>query len=199
MALSMDFNTTLVPKVSKADFIAALQPGDAVYCWGNERISKIIEKVAGGPSHVLTAWHPWPSAPWLTLEATFPDLSNEGDSGVHTGLLLQDYINGYDGNLVLTRRPVVTPEQILAELNTGLAELGLSYNWKTEVSIAARKVIPFLKPIEENRQLFCSGLRQKMCLLTVPYDVPGPDPATPEQCYTDASTEAVCVSMFGSK
>ena len=198
MALSMDFNTTLVPKVSRAEFIATLQPGDAVYCWGNEAISKAIEKVSGGPSHVLTAWHPWESAPWLTLEATFPDLSNEGDSGVHAGLLLQDYVNAYDGNLVLTRRQV-TPSQIETELNTGLLLLGLSYNWKTEVSIAARKVLPFLPPIEENRQLYCSGLRQKMCLLTVPYDVPGPDPATPEQCYTDVSTEALCISMFGSK
>lgn len=199
MALSMDFTTTSVPKVSKAEFIAALQPGDAVYCWGAAAISKAIEKVAGGPSHVLTAWLPWQSAPWLTLEATFPDLSNEGDSGVHAGLLLQNYINAYDGNLVLTRRPLVTPSQVEVELNTGLLELGLSYNWKTEVSIAARKVLPFLPPIEDNRQLYCSGLRQKMCLQTVPYDVPGPDPATPEQCYTDSSTEAVCISMFGNK
>jgi hypothetical protein len=185
------FATTTIPKATKAEFLAALQPGDAIYCWGNAKISKIIEDIAEGPSHVLTAWRPWLSSPWLTIEATFPDLSKEGDSGVHAGLIL-DYVNGYDGNLVLTRRPSVSPAQIIVELSAGLAELGLSYNWQTEVSIAERKLLPWLKPVEKRNELYCSGLRQLMCRETVPYNVPGPDPATPEQCFTDPSTVAIC-------
>jgi hypothetical protein len=197
MAQAMDFATTLVPKLTKAEFLSSVRQGDALYCWGRERISQIIENISGGPSHVLTAWQPWPGAPWLTLEATFPDLSREGDSGVHCGLL-SDYLNGYDGNLVLTRRPAVSALQVEIEIEEGLKELGLSYNWTTEVSIAARKVLPFLPPIESNKTLYCSGLRQKMCLLTLPYNIHGPDPATPEQVYVDPSTLSVAIQMLGT-
>jgi hypothetical protein len=192
----MDFATTLVPKVSRAQFIASLQPGDAVYCWGTEEISKIIEDIAKGPSHVLTVWKlPW--TPWLTAESTFPSMKAESASGVHVGLLM-DYIYGYPGNLVLTRRDV-TPDQVYTELGTALNLLDYNYNWKTEISIAVREFLPFLPAIEEKNQLYCSGLRQRMCLETVPYSVPGPDPATPEQCYTDPTTNAVCVLMQGEK
>lgn len=197
MAVHMDFNTTLIPKVSKTEFIASLQFGDAVYCWGTEEISKLIEAIAKGPSHVLTAWNlPW--TPWLTVESTFPSQRVQSASGVHVGTLY-DYINGYPGNLVLTRRPKVTPAQLLTEVGTGLRYLDYNYNWKTEVSIAVREVLPFLPHIEEKNQLYCSGLRQRQCLETLPYNVPGPDPATPEQCYIDASTEAVCILMQGTK
>src|ERR1700674_2104835 len=101
MAVSMDFATTAIPKVSRAQFIAALQPGDAIYCWGVGAISYVIEKLAGGPSHVLTVWLPgWPGAQWLTLESTFPDPQHISKSGVHVGMLY-DYLTSYPGNLVL--------------------------------------------------------------------------------------------------
>ena len=199
MALHMDFATTLVPKVSRAQFIASLRPGDAVYCWGTEEISKIIEDLAGGPSHVLTVWRTlWPASTWLTVEATFPDLQHMSKSGVHVGLLA-DYLNAYPGNLVLTRRPAVTSMQIAQELETGLYLLDDNYNWQTEVSVALRKLIPFLPLIQEKHELYCSGLREVMCANTVPYQKCGPYPNTPEQCYTDPTTNAVCVLMQGEK
>ena len=190
----MDFTTTNVPKVGRNEFVSALQPGDAVYCWGTEAISKIIEGLAGGPSHVLTVWRPsWASAPWLTVEATFPSLSHNSKSGVHVGMLA-DYLNAYPGNLVLTRR-AVSPTQVQVELNAALSLLDDNYNWTTEVSIAARKLIPWLPALESKTTLYCSGLRQVMCEETVPYKTYGPDPNTPEQCFQDVSTEAICVLM----
>src|SRR5271165_3418008 len=200
MALHMDFASTIIPKVSLAAFIAALQPGDAVYCWGTEEISRIIEDLAGGPSHVLTAWRPLPApaCPWLTLEATIPSSSHQSASGVHVGLLA-DYLDAYAGNLVLTRRPVVTPDQIALEISTGLTYLDYNYNWQTEASVAIRKVLPFLPLIQEKHELYCSGLREAMAACTVPYQKCGPYPNTPEQCYTDSTTEAICILMQGTK
>jgi hypothetical protein len=199
MALPMNFATTAIPKVSKAAFDAALQPGDAIYCWGTEEISKLIEGIAGGPSHVLTIWRPgWPGSQWLTLESTFPDPSHISKSGVHVGMLY-DYLTNYPGNLVLTRRPSVTQEQIDLELTTGLGLLDDNYNWQTEVSVAARKLIPWLPLIQERNELYCSGLREVMCAKTVPYQKCGPYPNTPEQDFQDSSTEAICILMQGVK
>lgn len=191
------FATTDLPKASKAEFLSSLRPGDAVYCWGTEEIGKIIEDLTGGPSHVLTAWWPWSSSPKLTIEATFPSQERQSASGVHAGLLM-DYIDGYAGNLVLTRRPVVTPAQIVTEINTGLGLLDYNYNWQTEVSVALRKLIPFLPLVQEKHELYCSGLREVMCQNTVPYQKCGPYPNTPEQCFTDPTTEAICILMQGA-
>jgi hypothetical protein len=194
----MDFATTTIPKVSKAQFIAALQPGDAVYLWGMEAISKVIEALAGGPSHVLTVWLPgWPGAQWLTIESTFPDVYHISKSGVHVGMLY-DYLTAYPGNMVLTRRSIVTPEQVNLELTTGLGMLDDNYNWQTEVSVAARKLIPWLPLIQEKNELYCSGLREVMASKTVPYQKCGPYPNTPEQCFQDSTTEAICILMQGA-
>lgn len=188
--------TSSIPKVTKAEFYAECRGGDLVFCWGQEAISKVIEGIAGGPSHVLKIWTPWAGAPWLTLEATFPSNRAESQSGVHVGLF-QDYMDGYDGDLVLCRRPL-TQEQIEAELNFGLTLLDDNYDWKEEVSIAFRKLIPFAPVIRPRGELYCSGLQQVIAEKTIPFRTYGPDWNTPEQDFTDPSVTAICARLKGS-
>lgn len=182
-------STSGIPLVTKDAFYKSIQGGDLVFCWGIEAISKAIEDVSGGPSHVLMVWTPWPGAPWLTLEATFPS-STESKSGVHIGLF-QDYMDSYPGDLVLCRRQL-SHAQILQELNFGFMLLDDNYNWKTEVSIAARKLLPFLPPVEMKNELYCSGLQEVISETTIPFVAHPPDPNTPEDDFTDPSVTVIC-------
>lgn len=185
--------TSSISKVDKSTLYSLCKGGDTVYCWGKEEISKIIEGIAGGPSHVLKIWTPWPGAPWLTLEATFPS-TTQSKSGVHIGLF-QDYVDGYNGDIVLCRRLGLTEQQILAELNCGFMLLDDNYNWKEEVSIACRKLIPFAPVIKPSNELYCSGLEQACAMSTIPYQTHGPDWNTPEQDFTDPSVTAICALL----
>lgn len=182
-----------IPKVDKATLYSLCKGGDLVVCWGNARISKAIEAVAGGPSHILKIWTPWPGAPWLTLEATFPS-STQSKSGVHIGLF-SDYVDSYCGDLVLCRRPALTQAQIFEELNAGFALLDDNYNWREEVSIACRKLIPFAPVIKPVNELYCSGLQQAIAEKTIPFATHGPDWNTPEQDFTDPSVVAICALL----
>jgi hypothetical protein len=184
-----------IPKVDKATLYSMCKGGDLVFCWGSARISKAIEAVAGGPSHVLMIWTPWPGAPWMTLEATFPS-ATESKSGVHLGLF-SDYVDGYDGDLVLCRRPGLTQQQILDELNVGFTLLDDNYDWQEEVSIAARKLIPFAPVIKPKNELYCSGLQEAIAVNTIPFKTYGPDWNTPEQDFIDPSVETVCALLQG--
>lgn len=180
-----------IPKVSKGDFYAALRGGDLVFCSGKESISKAIEGVTGSPfSHVLMVWLPWAGCPeWLTLEST-------DDKGVHVGRL-GDYVDTYDGDLVLTRRGDLTQEQIVQQLNTGFALLDDRYDFIEEGSIAVRKMrlfsrLPDVKPAKE---LYCSGLIQAISLTTLPFKTYDDDWNSPEQNYIDPSVYAICAIM----
>ena len=184
--------TSGLPLVTKDAFYDAIQGGDLVFCWGSEAISKAIEGVSGGPSHVLMVWTPWANAPWLTLEATFPSKTVQSASGVHIGLF-QDYMDQYTGDMVLCRREGLTPSNIVAELNAGFMLLDDNYNWKTDVSIAARKLLPFLPPVEISNEMYCSGLQEVMGKSSpIPFQVYPPNPNTPEQDFTDPSVTAIC-------
>lgn len=132
------------------------------------------------------AWTPgaW-AGQWLTLEATF-------GRGVHVGLLA-DYVDHYDGDVVLARRPQLTQAMIEAELARGFSLLDDSYDWQQEVSIAARKLVKALPLLQPKRELYCSGLQYAMSLAT-PYPLKRPLASypTPEDNWTDPSVEPVC-------
>lgn len=171
-------------KVSKEDFYKVLSPGDTMFCWGNVTISKIIETIAGGPSHVLMAWLPI-AGPWLTIEATM-------DKGVHVGTLA-DYVDSYPGDLVLCHRPQLTYAENLNELAAGLNLLDYTYDWKEEVSITARLLIKQLPLIQPKRELYCSGLRYVQSLSThIPLQKPASSDPTPEDNFTDPSMVVKC-------
>lgn len=179
-----------IEQVAKGEFYARIRPGDLVFCSGRETISCAIEGLTHSPwSHVLMAWLPgsWGSQ-WLTLEATF-------ERGVHVGLLA-DYVDGYDGDLVAARRGCLSESQIHAELNCGLSLLDDGYDWRQELSIAARKLVKALPLIEPKKELYCSGLQYAMSLAT-PYPLWKPEAClpTPEDNWTDSTVEAVCALL----
>lgn len=168
-----------------------------MFCWGNTKVSKIIEDLSGGPSHVLKIWLPWPTSPWLTLEATFPSKDSESNGGVHIGMF-SDYVDGYAGDLVLCRRSL-TEDQIQQELNFGFSLLDYDYNWKEEVSIAFRKLIPFAPVVKPKKELYCSGLQQVIAEKTIPFKTYGPDWNTPEQDFIDPTVTPVCALLGKEK
>jgi hypothetical protein len=178
-----------LPMVDKAGFYAQLRGGDLIHCSGASGISVPIEKQTGSPfSHVLMAWMPSWANQWLTLEATI-------NRGVHVGLL-SDYVGAYDGDMVLARRPALKQADIIAELNAGFNLLDDGYNWKSEVTFAAHKLVKMFPVSNPQKELYCSGLQQVMTKASpIPIVTTGPIMATPEQIYTDASVEAICATL----
>lgn len=182
-----------VSVASKDDFYSLLMGGDLVFCSGRDEISVGIEKITDSPfSHVLMTWLPAHANQWLTLEATLR-------RGVHVGKL-SDYVDSYDGDLVLARRPILTVAEKLAQLNAGFDVLEDSYDWKQEVSIVAHKLIAAVPVIRPQGEYYCSGLIYMMSQMTShPLQMPGPNLPTPEQNYTDSSVEPVCALLKPAK
>lgn len=167
-------------------FLRAARTGDLLFCSGRNLIDKVIEGETDSPwSHVLMCWTTPAAGRWLTLEATF-------ERGVHVGLL-SDYIDRYDGDVVLARRPTLTESMIDAELARGFSLLDDTYDWQQEVSIAARKLCRALPLIEPQHELYCSGLQYVMSLAT-PHPLRRPDAnmPTPEDLWCDPTVEPVC-------
>jgi hypothetical protein len=173
--------------ITKGEFYNQIRPGDLLFCSGRQAISRTIEDATASPwSHVLMAWTagPW-CRRWLTLEATF-------SKGVHVGVLA-DYVDRYDGDLVLANRPSLSPEMVQAEVDCGLSLLDDSYDWQQEVSIAARKLIKSLPLIEPKREPYCSGLQYAISLATpYPLQRSSTNYPTPEDNWTDSTVEPVC-------
>jgi hypothetical protein len=178
-----------IPKVDKDSFYAELRWGDMLFCSGREPVSKTIEDVTDSPfSHVLFAWLPSHAGQWLTLEATLA-------RGVHVGKL-SDYVDGYDGDLVLARRPAVTDTEKFAELNAGFSVLEDAYDWQQEVSVVAHKLIRALPVVKPKGEYYCSGLMWLMSLASNwPLQMPGPELPTPEDNWTDPSVVPVCAMV----
>jgi hypothetical protein len=173
-------------QVTKDELYAQIRPGDLFFCSGRANISYAIEDATKSPfSHVLKAWVPgsW-AKQWLTLEATI-------DRGVHVGVLA-DYVDNYDGDLVLARR-TLSEAEILAEVNAGLALLDDKYDWAQEVSIVGHKLIHKLPVVHPKAQLYCSGLQYVMSLASSePLQRPAENYPTPEDNWTDPSVTPVC-------
>jgi hypothetical protein len=187
MAIHIDnVESSGIRQIDKAGFYEQLEWGDLIFCCGQEQISKEIEAVTHSPfSHVLMAWLPGGATQWLTLESTF-------HRGVHVGKL-SDYVDAYDGDLVMTRRPVLTTAEKMSALNVGLGVLEDAYDWRQEVSIAAHSLIHAL-PIERpQKEFYCSGLQYFMSLAT-PYPLrrPGANYPTPEDLWVDPTVIPIC-------
>lgn len=182
-----------LPRSSKDDFYSLLMGGDLVFCSGRDAVSIGIERMTGSPfSHVLMAWLPAQATQWLTLEATL-------NRGVHVGRL-SDYVEGYNGDLVLARRPILSDGEKIAELNAGFAVLEDSYDWQQEVSIVARKLIAALPVIRPNHRYYCSGLMYLMSIASGhPLQKPRANLPTPEDNWTDASVVPVCAMLHPAK
>ena len=175
-----------LPLVTRSQWFAAMRPGDLVFCSGAAGISVPIERETNSPfSHVLKVWTDDVFQAWMTLESTI-------QKGVHLGSF-DDYANGYNGHLVLCRRPL-SIEQVKLEMQTGRALLGDAYDWVEEVSMAVRKLRLFAKlpPIKPKGELYCSGLQQLLAMRTIPFVAQSVDWLTPEQLYTDPSVTALC-------
>jgi hypothetical protein len=119
--------------VTKAEFYRSLRSGDLLFCCGRADISRAIEDLTNSPfSHVLMTWLPPDADAWLTIESTF-------QRGVHVGQL-SAYVDGYEGELVLARRPVLTEVELRKARDAGLRVLNDAYDWKQELSIARTPV-----------------------------------------------------------
>lgn len=160
-----------------------------VFCSGRDAISKAIEEATHSAfSHVLFTWLPAHAGQWLTLEATLA-------RGVHIGKL-SDYVDGYDGDLVLARRPAVTDTEKFAELNAGFNVLEDAYDWQQEVSVVAHRLIHALPVVKPKGEYYCSGLMWFMSLASNwTLQRPGPELPTPEDNWTDPSVVPVCAMV----
>lgn len=175
-----------IPTTGKQDFYSQLNFGDLVFCQGNYAISRGIELVTGSPfSHVLSIWLPPGANEWLTMEAT-------SDRGVHVGKL-SDYVDKYDGNLILARRQSTTLIDRIAGMNAFFSVLEDSYDFIQEGTIVAHKLVARLPVLQPSKEYYCSGLQYFMsCATLKPLQKPGPNLPTPEDNWTDPSVAAVC-------
>lgn len=175
-----------IESVQEVEFYARARSGDLVFCCGRADISRAIEDVTHSPfSHVLMTWLPPDADAWLTIESTF-------HRGVHVGQLA-DYVDSYDGDLVLARRPVLTEEAIRRARDAGLRVLEDGYDWKQEVSIVGHRLLKSI-PVEiPKKEYFCSGLQYFMSLATrYPLQRPGENYPTPEDIWCDPTVTSVC-------
>lgn len=180
-----------IPRATKAQLYEQLRWGDMLFCSGREAISRTIEEITHSPfSHVLFAWLPAHAGQWLTLEATL-------QRGVHVGRF-SDYVDGYEGNLVLARRGAVGDKQKFAELNAGFELLDDRYDWQQEVTTAAHKLMRCFPIAKPKGEYYCSGLMYAMSLASEhPLQMPGPELPTPEDNWTDPSVTPVCALLRG--
>jgi hypothetical protein len=175
-----------IEAVTKAEFYARLKSGDLLFCCGRTDISRAIEDVTHSAfSHVLMAWLPPDADAWLTIESTL-------QHGVHIGQM-SAYVETYDGELVLARRPVLTEEDLRKARDAGLRVLDDAYDWRQEVSIVGHRLLECI-PVEiPKREYYCSGLLYFMSLATrYPLQRPGVNYPTPEDLWEDPTVVPVC-------
>lgn len=177
---------TEIRRATKAEFYSSVRSGDLVFCAGREAISCAIEDATHSPfSHVLMTWLPPDADTWLTIESTI-------EHGVHVGQL-SSYVDGYDGDLVLARRPVVSEGELRKARDAGLRVLDDAYDWKQEVTLLGHRLWKRI-PVEiPKREYYCSGLQYWMSLATrFPLRRPGVNYPTPEDVWEDQTVVPVC-------
>lgn len=181
-----------IERTTKAEFYRRVRSGDLLFCCGRGYISRAIEDFTESPfSHVLMTWLPPDADEWLTLEST-------AERGVHIGRL-STYIDSYDGDLVLARRPLLSEQEIRRARDAGLRVLDDAYDWRQEVSVLAHRLLKCV-PVEiPQDEYYCSGLQYMMSLATeYPLQRPGPNYPTPEDVWSDPTVVAVCALVRGS-
>lgn len=184
--------TSGLPLVSSAEFWSQVRNADLIFCSGADGISVPIEKETGSPfSHVFQVWIPPDLKTPLVMQSTI-------QHGVAINLL-SDYWK-YDGDLVLTRRERLTEAEIVAIQQRFLTIVDDGYNWKTEVGIAAHKLLGFLPVPSPKSEYYCSG-SQFFASQAAPPPLQQPNPLwlpTPEDNYTDPSVVAICGKLKGA-
>lgn len=179
--------TAGIRQVSKEQFYKELVWGDLIFCQGNYAVSRGIEAITGSPfSHVLGIWLPANSTEWLTDEST-------DSKGVHVGRLA-DYVDNYDGDLVLCRRTISETNRQKG-LNYFYSMLDDKYDYKQEAKMVAHKLCK-LFPVDSTKgEYFCSGWQYAKSIVEgyplQPSATLGAMP-TPEENFTDPSVVAVC-------
>jgi len=182
---------TDIRQVTKTEFYDCVRSGDLLFCCGHADISKAIEDLTDSPfSHVLMTWLPPDADAWLTIESTF-------HRGVHVGKLAS-YVDGYDGDLVLARRPGLSEAEMRKARDAGLRVLDDGYDWMQEVSIVGHRLMKCI-PVEiPRREYYCSGLQYWMSLATrYPLRRPGVNYPTPEDLWVDPTVVPVCALRKG--
>lgn len=180
--------------VGRSEFNGRVRSGDLVFCCGRAEISKAIERLTGSPfSHVLMVWLPPDADAWLTIESTV-------HHGVHVGQLTA-YLENYDGDLVLARRPILTDGEMRKARDAGLRVLDDAYDWKQEVSVVGHRMLKLIPVDIPKGEYYCSGLQYLMSLATGhPLQRPGLNYPTPEDIWTDPTVVPVCaVRRSGAK
>lgn len=175
-----------IPRVTKEQFYGELRGGDLVFCQGNYAISKGIEVITGSPfSHVFMSWLPEGADQWLTMEST-------SDKGVHIGRLT-DYLDSYDGDVVIGRLTGFGLTDTIQALNAGFKVLEEAYDFAQEGSIVARKLCSKLPLIKPTKEYYCSGLMWLITQATkFPLQQTGANLPTPEDNWTDPKVVPVC-------
>jgi hypothetical protein len=179
-------SASAIQRVSKDEFYRSVRSGDLVFCCGRAEISTAIEDFTNSPfSHVLMTWLPPDSDEWLTIESTMRH-------GVHVGRL-SAYVDSYNGDLVLGRRPVLSEQELRKARDAGLRVLDDAYDWKQEVTLLAHRLLSCVPVEVAEDEYYCSGLQYVMSLATeFPLQRPGPNYPTPEDIWTDSTLIPVC-------
>ena len=176
-----------IPKVSAAMFWSELRAGDLIFAEGMGRVidAGIRAETGSCLTHVMAIW--LDGSIWTTLEATI-------DRGVHCDTF-SDYVNNYDGSLVLARRPILTAADLRAQRDSMLDLLDSLYDWQQEAKIVAHKLLPFFPVNATKKEFYCSGLQYIGSLATdhplqdcmTPGELP-----TPEDNWTDPTVVPIC-------
>jgi hypothetical protein len=122
--------------------------------------------------------------------------------GVRISRLFPTYIDGYNGDLVLARRPVISENGIKAIQLKFIQELlGDGYDAESEVGFALHKICSLIPVVTPNGKYFCSGVWQYCSTGWSPVLQPnatGLVHSTPEDIYTDPTVEPVCALVKGT-
>lgn len=176
-----------IPKVDRRGFYTAARHGMFLFTSGRAAISHAIEDCTDSPwSHIAMVWMS-PSIPiWLTLEATF-------EQGVHVGRL-RDYVDGYQGDLVLAECPELTTDEIDLAITAGLQRLGNHYDTDGLIKTAIARALHHQAQPNACRQ-YCSELQWYMRQAT---KHPLAHWETPELGWLDATVYPVCALLKGA-
>ena len=123
---------------------------DLIFFWNRHLVSKLIEDITDGPSHVGMVVRPKEdtSQPYF-IEAVWP-------AGTRLRPLARP--GGSDGKMVLVRR--VRPADTLAKdeiLEAAYKTLGIPYEVKEELEIALHRLLAAVKVQKYSGEYFCSG------------------------------------------
>lgn len=139
--------------VTKEEFYTKVKNGQVLFASGNNPIQETIEGVLRCPfSHVAFVWLPFGETNWLVIQATFR-------RGVNV-CLLSDYVDKYNGSLVLTENTAWDQEDKFNFTNAALSLLEADYGVGTDISIALHKWVSFIPIDRDPDDKVCSTLMQ---------------------------------------